>query len=398
MDKQIDGADGARRPDLWRRWGALALMLATVVATPRPALAEPAMPPADPHATRETRALMRNLDRVSKTAVLFGHQNDLAYGYGWVDVPGGSDVKAVTGAYPALYGWDVMDVFGRDGQAAPDKAAKLRGYIQQGYRQGAVIALSWHERNIVSGGDAWDTKTPAVDAILPGGDHHEAFIKRLDVVADFIASLKDDAGRPIPVVFRPWHEHTGGWFWWGAGHTTPDAFKALWRMTVTHLRDERGLHNVLYAYSTDVFDTQAAYLERYPGDDIIDVLGFDDYQSIKTAATVPVFTARLVMLNDMARRRGKLAAVTETGLEALPDPAWWTNILLKGLRGDPRARGVAWVMVWRNANPATDRKEHFYAPYPGQKSADDFVRFHQADDVLFGDELPKLYDAQAQVR
>jgi mannan endo-1,4-beta-mannosidase len=91
----------------------------------------------------------------------------------------------------------------------------------------------------------------------------------------------------------------------------------------------------------------------------------------------------------MARARGKLAALTETGVEAVPDPKWWTGTLLPALR--EAGPGISYALVWRNANPASDRKGHFYAPYAGQASAADFVAFKNAPDVLFEDELPKLY-------
>src|SRR5690606_25469462 len=154
---------------------------------------------------------------------------------------------------------------------------------------------------------------------------HDDYRAKLDVVADFFKSLRAPGGELVPVIFRPFHEHTGSWFWWGRRHATVDEFKQLWRFTVEYLRDEKDVHNALYAYSTDVFDTSEDYLERYPGDDYIDLLGFDDYHSIKSKETQDVFVKRLRMLVEMAEERGKLAAVTETGVEGVPDPTWWTD-------------------------------------------------------------------------
>src|SRR6266516_6998813 len=106
-----------------------------------------------------------------------------------------------------------------------------------------------------------------------------------------------------------------GWFWWGARHATPDEYRQLWRFTVEYLRDRRGVHNLLWAYSTDVFDTKQAYLERYPGDAYVDVLGFDDYQSVRTPATRDLFAHRLRDVVELAEARGKIPALTETGVE-----------------------------------------------------------------------------------
>jgi mannan endo-1,4-beta-mannosidase len=158
---------------------------------------------------------------------------------------------------------------------------------------------------------------------------------------------------------------------------------------VEYLRDRKGVRNALYAYSTDVFDSEADYLERYPGDDVIDMLGFDDYQSVKSPETRAVLVNRLRMLSSMARVRGKLAALTETGVETVPDPNWWTGTLLAALK--EAGGGISYALVWRNSNHAADRKNHFYAPYPGHPSAPDFIRFRQDPYILFEDELPDLY-------
>ncbi|HEX8413034.1 MAG TPA: glycosyl hydrolase [Sphingomicrobium sp.] len=342
-------------------------------------------------ATPETRALFVNMKRLAEGGkVMFGHHDTLAYGYTWTGEPNRSDIKDVAGAYPAVYGWDVARLFQRRNPdvADPVRAAQLKQWILEGYSRGGVITLAWHMPNPVNDTDSWNT-TRAVEHINPGGRLHDDYKSKLDVVAAFLKDLKSADGKPVPVFFRPFHEHTGSWFWWGRDHATVDEFKTLWRFTVGYLRDEKQVRNALYAYSTDVFDSEAAYLERYPGDDVIDLLGFDDYHSVKTPTTRATFVNRLRMLTQMARARRKLAALTETGVEAVPDPKWWTGTLLPALR--EAGPGISYALVWRNANPASDRKDHFYAPYAGQASAADFVAFKNAPDVLFEDELPKLY-------
>src|SRR5256886_2275971 len=112
----------------------------------------------DPGATAETRALFVNLRRLAGKALLFGHQDDLAYGVQWFNEPGRSDVKETAGSYPAVYGWDVGGLEA-DGGANLDAVAfeRQRGWIAEGFRRGGVVTLSWHMRNPVSGGNAWDT-------------------------------------------------------------------------------------------------------------------------------------------------------------------------------------------------------------------------------------------------
>jgi mannan endo-1,4-beta-mannosidase len=358
--------------------------------------APPTSAPSDPQVTVETRNLFLNMLRIAPQTVLFGHQNTLAYGYTWRDEddagPDRSDVKDVVGDFPAVYGWDLMDALGKPStsETPGTNANRLRLYVQRAHARGGINSFSWHMDNPVTGGDAWDT-TSAVARILPGQDQHATYLAKLDAAADFFLSLKDRKGRPIPVWFRPFHEQTGKWFWWGKGHATPEEYKALWRFTVEYLRDRRGVHNLLYAYSTDVFDTADDYFQFYPGDSYVDLLGFDDYHSIAPGGSQRVFTNRLRMLVRWARERGKLAALTETGLEALPVRNWWTGTLLNGIISDEETMGISYVLVWRNANPAHDRKDHFYAPYPGQKSADDFKLFYNDPRTWFERDLPNLY-------
>jgi len=359
---------------------------------------EPAGPaPIDHDATAETRALFVNLRRLAREHVLFGHQDDLAYGVLWSGEPGRSDVKEAAGSYPAVYGWDAGGLE-RDASANLDGVAfeRQRAWIAEGFARGGVVTLSWHMRNPVTGGNAWDT-TAAAGAILPGGPQHERYTQWLDRFADYVKSLRapmrQRAGGDVlvPVVFRPFHETSGGWFWWGARHATPDEYRRLWRFTVEYLRDRKGVHNLLWAYSTDVFDSTAQYLARYPGDAWVDVLGFDDYQSVRTPATRAVFARRLRDVVELAEARGKIPALTETGVEAVPDSIWWTRTLLAGITADPVGRRIAWALVWRNATFGREHRYHFFAPYPGQVSVADFVRFRRDSLIFFEDELPDLY-------
>jgi len=351
----------------------------------------------DPQATAETQALFTNLQRLARDHVLFGHQDDLAYGVQWSLEAGRSDVRDVSGSYPAVYGWDL----GRlelESSANLDNVEfdRMRAWIIEGYERGGVNTLSWHLDNPVSGGNAWDT-TRAVTEVLPGGARHEQYRQWLDRVARFFTSLRARDGQLVPVIFRPFHEMSGFWFWWGARHAAPEEYRQLWRFTVEYLRDVKGARNVLWAYSTNSLrDFQRdQYWTWYPGDEYVDVIGFDDYGTLQQDTTrgdaVATLAADLRWLVEQAEARGKIAAFTETGYETIPDSTWWTRKLLAAIRADPVAQRIAWVLVWRNANRQLDRPDHYYAPYPGHPSAADFVRFRRDPLILFEDELPDLY-------
>jgi mannan endo-1,4-beta-mannosidase len=356
--------------------------------------------PIDSDATPETAALFANLQRLAHNHVLFGHQDDLAYGHDWVGEAGRSDVRDVAGSYPAVYGWE-MSKIEHDSPADIDGVpfARMRGWILDGYARGAVITMSWHMDNPVSGKDAWDT-TRAVEAILPGGARHADYLARLNKFAAFVGTLRAPSGELVPIVFRPFHEMTGAWFWWGAPHATPAEYRALWRFTIDYLRRTKGLHNLLYAYAPNVGGTLGYdhYMDFYPGDDYVDVLGFDEYFWPPGSSAVPpgvepvsAMTSHLTWLVSQAESRHKIPALTETGYEAIPDSTWWTQRLLAAIKGSPVSRRIAWVLVWRNGNRAIMKRDHFFAPYPGQLSANDFVRFRHDPLLMFESDLPSLY-------
>ena len=362
-----------------------------------------ALQPIDPEATAETRALYARLHQLE--GVMFGHQDDLAYGVTWKDEPGRSDVKEVAGAYPAVYGWDVGDL-GNEGATENLDGVnfeKMKGWIKEGYERGGVITISWHMDNLATGGGSWDT-TRVVADMLPGGAHHDAYRRVLDRFARFAGDLQTDGflglwgGERVPLIFRPYHEMSGGWFWWGTGNAEPEDYKQLWRFTVDYLREEKDLHHVLYAYSTDTItwmDDPSAYYRFYPGDDYVDILGFDDYHTLSDSGGVARMAENLRWLAQEANSRDKVAAFTETGLEGIPDATWWTEKVLPALKADSLTREIAYIHVWRNANEA-DMEGHFYAPYPGQVSAEDFRRFKQDPLILFEDELPPMYEVPPQ--
>ncbi|MBC7570849.1 MAG: beta-mannosidase [Spirosoma sp.] len=357
-----------------------------VQAAPRPKLT-------DPNATAETKALRRNLHKLAKKYILFGHQNATETGHGWNREPGRSDVKSVTGTHPAVIGVDFSGLSGRPPEAIERAKQSLRTLIADTYNRGGVTTVAWHFTNPVTPqtGFYWkdSVSAAAVPNLIPGGSHHEQYKAILQTVASFAGSVKGKDGKLAPMLFRPYHEFDGGWFWWGKPHCSPEDFKTLWRFTVSYLRDSLQVHNFVYVFSPDcLFKTEAEYVDRYPGNDWVDMVGFDDYADFGRDGryNLPAGIAKLKIVSDFARKNRKLAAFTETGLESIPDTTWWTGSLLKALKAE-KVR-LAYVLVWRNdARSAT----HFYAPYPSQASVPDFIRFYNDPYTLFEADLPRLY-------
>ena len=153
------------------------------------------------------------------------------------------------------------------------------------------------------------------------------------------------------------------------------------------LRDEKNIHHLLYAYNTDRFDTRTAYLEKYPGDQWVDILGFDIYQrdlGVKNGFAEELDTT-ITMLESIAREKGKIPALTEFGFNGLPDSTWWTSTFGHVFR----RHHLAYVMAWRNAGPKKDGDYEFYVPYKGQVSSADFLKFYKDDKTLFQKDITK---------
>lgn len=343
--------------------------------------------PSDKNATKETVNLYRNLQKLAEKGFMFGHQDDLAYGVEWRYSEGRSDVKDVTGDYPAVYGWELGGIE-QDGNAFNlDKVPfeKMKQFIREGYQRGGVITLSWHAGSPIGAEKgAWDTTHGTVATILPGGSNHALYKRWLDNIAFFIASLKGEKGEAIPVLFRPFHEHTGNWFWWCRNACNDFEYKALWHFTVYYLQTEKHLHNILWVYNTSGnFNNKEEYLARYPGDDMVDILSFDAYQYGDPAKDKSFETntnKALALTGAIAKEKDKLFALAETGYEAIPYSRWWTGTLLNAIGGNK----ISYVLVWHNHGYAEwNKRMHYYAPYKGQASAQDFIKFYNLDRSLF---------------
>jgi mannan endo-1,4-beta-mannosidase len=349
----------------------------------------PVEKPVDTLLTPETRALWLNLKRMQGKGILFGHQDATTSGVDWKSPETRSDVREVTGTFPALYGWEISGI-GNVNNIDSIPFVELQKRIAEAYSRHGVNTVTWHFNNPVTGGTAWDT-SPAVRDILPDSSLNPFYKSQLKQVASFFRQLTSRDGVPVPVIFRPFHENNGNWFWWGKGHCTRAEYIRLWRFTVSYLRDSLQVHNLLYAYSTDIFESPEQYLERYPGDAWVDILGCENYWDFQSGATISNGIAQLRMLVNISASRKKLAALTECGFDGIPVKNWWTQYLLTPIKDDSIARNISYLMVWRNAN-----RKHYYVPFKGQKSAPDFQLFEQDTFTLFERDLGNLYEIKGQ--
>lgn len=203
----------------------------------------------DTQATQETKELFNYLKELNgKKEVLFGQQHALDEGVTLTEkgqriASEESDVKNAVGDYPAVFGWDTLSI---DGHEKPGVEGDVQQSIQnlsqsmkKAHNLGGILTLSTHPYNFVTGGDFKDTSGDVVNEILPGGKANDKFNAWLDNIATLAHSLKTTDNKSIPFIFRPFHEPTGSWFWWGESTTNPEQYKALYRYTVEYLRDKK---------------------------------------------------------------------------------------------------------------------------------------------------------------
>lgn len=343
---------------------ALALATSAVAASRQPAI-----------------KLINRLAAIQKQGVMIGHQDDPMYGCSWKWEEGRSDVKEVCGDYPAVMGFDLGDMeLGKVENLDGVPFDRMRREIIAQHERGGIVTLSWHPNNPATGKNAWDPSGDAVTKILPGGQLNAKFNSWLTLVARFISSLKTADGQKVPVIFRPWHEMSGSWFWWGEGNCTAAQYKQLYRYTYRFLM-KRGCSNVVWAYSPNLADqaeTVEHYEKYYPGDDVVDLLGIDIYQRAENSnATYQGWLrTELDVVKKVGEKRKKLIALTETGYNNVPDPTWFTSALLPVLKEFP----LCYVLMWRNA---WDQPTENYIAAPGKPSAEDFKKFHADKHTLF---------------
>lgn len=331
-------------------------------------------------------AALSTLNKIRKTynkgRVLFGQQDALMYGHDWQvekdeNVFSNSDIKKITGKFPAVAGFDIGNLeIGKEANLDGVRFDKMREAIIAHHNRGGIVTVSWHANNPVNGGNCWKVSRGEryVSLILNSKDYHKKYSEWLTRIGDFFTSLRDNDGNLIPVLFRPYHEYSVG-FWWGDKYTSRDEYIALWHWTYDYLVNIRQLTNLIWVYSPYNAQTEEDFLKFYPGDKYVDIFGFELYATGKKEDDMKEsferFTQKantgLAMTVKLAEVHNKMAAFCETGLEGVPYPKWWT----KALRPVLRKNKCAYVLCWRNAYQSNS---HYYGPFAGSASEKDFKR------------------------
>lgn len=391
----------------------------------------------DNNADSGTQNLYAYLSAIGKSkSILFGQQNNISHKAGSKKLSD-SDIYDVTGDYSAVCGLDTLSLTGdeysayvcnnRYGTNFPQTAA---GNVQSAVyltnkviENGAVVTLSAHMPNfsLVTQKSTDEGETYAkydfsgytpdvltgntVNEILDGGKYNAIFNAYLDMIADYADSVNGT------ILFRPFHENTGSWFWWGADFCTAEQFKKIYSYTVEYLRDIKGVHNLLYVYSPSYeFNSTEDYMKHYPGDDYVDIVGFDMYNRNPdgTDEWIDQLKIKLSILDEFASEHNKVSALTETGISndtvecdsqtALLkfgncDKDWFNNVL--DAVSDSSA---AYFMVWANFGET----DGFYTPYVkkvnrdgslyGHEMMDNFIEFYNDKRSIFSSDQERVLE------
>jgi mannan endo-1,4-beta-mannosidase len=282
--------------------------------------------PVNPNASPEAKTVLRYLYEINGKYILSGQHN---YNQ---DLNRFSDsAKAITGKYPAVWGSDfIWNGVHDNGQAIVNEAINK-------WKNGYLVTLMWHQgRPTDDPPFGWKesiqgklTDAQWTELTTPGSDLNKRWLAQIDSIAFYLKELRD---AHVPVLWRPYHEMNGVWFWWG-NKKGEDGIARLWRMMYDRYTNYHKLNNLLWVWGANGLrdlpeDEAYAYRDFYPGAGYVDVLGADIYH----------FDYEQKDYNDLlAVANGKIIALTETGelpnltiLKAQPKWAWflvWTSFL-----------------------------------------------------------------------
>ncbi|NLE34839.1 MAG: T9SS type A sorting domain-containing protein [Bacteroidales bacterium] len=211
-----------------------------------------------------------------------------------------------TGKYPALIGLDFMNHTRNYNWF--DKSVVV-SEARDWYDRNGLVAICWHWRDPSRATDEFYTSGTSFDVSKiteATSAEYQAMLSDIDIIAGYLKQLNNDK---IPVLFRPLHEASGGWFWWGA--KGPEPCKMLWRLMFDRLVNHHGLKNLIWVWTTDA---GSGNLDWYPGDEYVDILGADIYASDGD------FSSQVLTYNAIREKFGgrKLITLSENG--PVPDP------------------------------------------------------------------------------
>ncbi|HUI64513.1 MAG TPA: glycosyl hydrolase [Bacteroidota bacterium] len=296
--------------------------------------------PVTPGASPEAANLLRYICNISGTRTLAGQH--------CVPLVGSTRLEGVqkqTKHYPAVFGQD----FGFSEPGTWDGINYRQRIVDEAIlrnSEGFIITIMWHAVRPVDeepvdfqqsiqgklSEDEWH------DLVTPGTSLNDRWKTEVDVIAFFLKQLRN---ANVPVLWRPYHEMNGEWFWWGKKEGD-NGYKKLYRMLYDRLVRYHGLNNLLWVFdANELRENVDPYATYYPGDDVVDILATDVYRN---------GFAQRDYDELLALAGGKPIALGEVGTVPTPEI----------LRQQPR---WTWFMVWGEPGGGFQGFQSFRAIY-----------------------------------
>ena len=257
--------------------------------------------PVNPNAFPAVRFVLKYIyERKDRGLILSSQHISLTKNYNEAE-----HVRFLTGKMPSIVEFDLLNF-----HKIPARKERYINFAKAWCKAGGLVAVSWHETSpelcvLDEGGYQYGTKKKMTqerfeDVLKEGTELNRRWRDHLDLAACWLGELQA-AG--VVVLWRPYHEMTGGWFWWGGKE--PETFRTLWRKAYERLTNRHRLNNLIWVWSAaQVGDDYAAYLPL----NAVDVVGIDIYI---TKRDDPEFLRRANMIQRVAK--GKPIALTEVG-------------------------------------------------------------------------------------
>ncbi len=244
-----------------------AVCLATLLSCIAAAAAEPASPPADPQLNPRGRAILAYFQQLQASPELILLSGQFC-SFGPTSRPEAADkIFATTGRWPAMISSDYTDFKGH----WLDTKTPNRLLLDY-WRAGGLVGLSVHLNNPArpEGGGQRDKIADITTILTPGTELNQRWLHQLD---DLAAGLQELQAAGVVVLWRPFHEMNGGWFWWGAQDQA--GLIKVWRHMFDYFTKTKGLHNLIWVFSPN--HGQRPPASYYPGDGYADLVGLDVY-------------------------------------------------------------------------------------------------------------------------
>jgi len=318
--------DGVNTIEIGGGWGyyridGISLIPAAQPSEPLPVAAKLI----NPNATDQAVALMEYLSANYATSTLSGQTEFPRKDGDTFPLTEFDKITTATGDdAPAIVAFDFMNYSAS--YAGAEASGLSESMIAAQQDKNVILSALFHWRapsgNNSTGDGSFYTDDTSFDLAAALADTSSAEYAELLADIDTVSlELKKFADADIPVLWRPLHEAEGGWFWWGAQGSA--ALKELWVLMYERMTDMHGLNNLIWVYT----HTRDLDENWYPGDDYVDIVGYDGYADPRNDSTATFASQYTTLMN---RHNGeKLVALTETG--AIPNVAlmheqraWWS--------------------------------------------------------------------------